>query len=65
MQNQGNKHALLGLSANFLNTVIRKNQKKTNFYTERDFPSVKIDLSTENNFDPICRKEEKPHYLAF
>ena len=37
-----NKRAVLGLSANFLNIVIRKSQKNNFFYPERDFPSVKF-----------------------
>ena len=59
-----NKRAVLGLSANFLNIVIRKNQKNK-FLPERNFPSVKIVLSTENNFELIRIKVKKPHYLAF
>ena len=51
--------AVLGLSANFLNIVTRKNKKKTNFYPERDFPNVKILLSTKNNIEPIRRKVNK------
>ena len=31
----------------------KKKSEKTNFYPKRDFPSVKIVLSTQNNFEPI------------
>ena len=46
-------------------TTVQKIKKKTNFYPKRYFPRVKIVLSNENNFEPIWRKVEKPHYLAF
>ena len=39
----------LGKFPKYRNKTIRK----TNFYTERDFPIVKIVLSTEDNFAPI------------
>ena len=32
--------------------------------SERDFPSVKIVLPTENNFEPILIKVEKRNYLS-
>ena len=53
-----NKRAVLGLSANFLNIIIKKSEKQI-FYPERDFPSVKffqlkiLNKSEEKSKNPI------------
>ena len=50
-----NKRTVLGLSANFLNMVIRKKSEKQIFYPGKDFPSVKFfQLKTILNKNHIC-----------
>ena len=59
-----NKRAVLGLSANFLNIVTKKN-KKTNFYPERDFPNVKIVLSTKSNIEQMNKSRKTASFNFF